>query len=333
MKKKITTIGSGTGSFMLLSGLVKHDLNISAIVSMADDGGSTGVLRDELGVLPPGDVRQCLTALSPAGNELRKLMNFRYGEGSLKGHTFGNIFLSTLEKTTGSFAEGLEVAQNILNVSGEVLPVTTQDARLVMRLNDQTVLLGEEMIERTAFQQVGPEKMYYDPIISANPKAIDRILSSDAVIIGPGTFYSGILANLAIPEISRALKETKAKIIFPVNLTNKKGHTSHFSIEDYVDELERFIGEGRADYVLVNKKNPASELLERYRNMEGEDALVRIEKTEDEKNRFGENKFVLRDLIDGNLVNLENKNDSIAHTRSFIRHDSDKLTKTILDLL
>lgn len=326
----MVTIGSGTGSFMLLSGLVKCPVEISAIVSMADDGGSTGILRDELGVLPPGDVRQCLVALSPAGNELRTLLNYRFENGGLKGHAFGNIFLSALQKTSGSFVEGLEVAQRILNVSGEVLPVTVEDARLVMQLVDNTVLYGEDAIERSAFQEIGTQKMYYDPIVSANPEAVERILSADAVVIGPGTFYSGILSNLAIPEIAEAIGKTKAKIIFPVNLTNKKGHTSRFCVEDYVEELEKLIGEGRTDFVLVNTENPPEALLTRYREQEGETALVGMR---DPNSAVHSEKFVFADLMDGSEAKKGSDHDALASTRSFIRHDSDKVAATIFKLL
>lgn len=135
-RKKIVTIGGGTGSFALLSGLKKYPIDICAIVSMADDGGSTGILRDELGVLPPGDVRQCLVALSDSSKELRDLMNYRFEKGGLKGHNFGNILLSALEKINGNFSKGLETAIKILNVKGEVIPVTNEPANLRMVLKN-----------------------------------------------------------------------------------------------------------------------------------------------------------------------------------------------------
>ena len=141
--KNIVTIGGGTGSFTLLSGLKKYPINISAIVSMADDGGSTGVLRDELGVLPPGDVRQCLVALSDSSEILRELMNYRFENGEFKGHNFGNLFLSALEKIKGNFVQGAEEAAKILNVKGEVIPVTNDDMRLLIELNDGRIIKGE----------------------------------------------------------------------------------------------------------------------------------------------------------------------------------------------
>ena len=140
--KKVVTIGGGTGSFMLLSGLKQYPIDISASVSMADDGGSTGILRDELGVLPPGDVRQCLVALSETPDMLRELMNYRFTNGGLEGHSFGNILLSALEKITGDFGAGVEEAAKILNVRGQVVPVTLSDTRLFMELEGGDLLRG-----------------------------------------------------------------------------------------------------------------------------------------------------------------------------------------------
>ena len=160
--KKITTISGGTGGFMLLSGLKKYDADISAIVSMSDDGGSTGELRDELGVLPPGDVRQCLVALSDASEELRALMTYRFSEGGLKGHSFGNLFISALEKTQNNFLDAIETAGDILKVKGRVVPVTGDDARLRMELKDGTLLEGEDVIDHGNFQKQGVKNLSFN---------------------------------------------------------------------------------------------------------------------------------------------------------------------------
>ena len=160
--KKVVTIGGGTGSFTLLSGLKKYPIELSAIVSMADDGGSTGILRDELGVLPPGDVRQCLVALSDTPDMLRELMNYRFAEGGLEGHSFGNIFLSALEKITGDFGRGVEEASRILNFRGVVIPVTLSDVRLFMELENGDVLSGESEINVSKkFEKVGVKKVFF----------------------------------------------------------------------------------------------------------------------------------------------------------------------------
>jgi len=239
--KKITTISGGTGGFMLLTGLKKYDADISAIVAMADDGGSTGELRDELGVLPPGDVRQCLVALSDASEELRALMTYRFSEGGLKGHSFGNLFISALEKTQNNFLDAIETAGDILKVKGRVVPVTGDDARLRMELKDGTLLEGEDVIDHGNFQKQGVKKLSFNSKVRANPKAVESILSADVVVIGPGDLYGSVLANLIVPGISEALKKTHAKIIYNANLTNKKGHTTGFDVDDYVAAIEEVI--------------------------------------------------------------------------------------------
>ncbi|MBI3638505.1 YvcK family protein, partial [Candidatus Wolfebacteria bacterium] len=256
--KNIVTIGGGTGSFTLLSGLKKYPINLSAIVSMADDGGSTGVLRDELGVLPPGDVRQCLVALSESSETLRELFNYRFESGGLKGHNFGNLFLSALEKISGGFQKGVEESGKILNVKGEVIPVTESDVKLVMKLKNKEVLNGEDEIGHNyEIQKIGIEKLFLTPKPKPNKKAVSAIKKADAIIIGPGKLYCSILPNLLVKEISGAIKKSKAQIIFVCNLFNKKGETDKFSMSDYVKEIEKYIGKNRIDYVIYNiQKSP-----------------------------------------------------------------------------
>ncbi|HLN19002.1 MAG TPA: gluconeogenesis factor YvcK family protein, partial [Patescibacteria group bacterium] len=177
--KNVVTIGGGTGSFMLLSGLKKYPINISAIVSMADDGGSTGVLRDELGVLPPGDVRQCLVALSDSSEIMRNLLNYRFENGGLKGHSFGNLFLSALEKISGDFNSGVEEAIKILNIKGKVIPVTNQDARLFIELGNGKILKGEDEINHAFdIEEKVFKKIYFYPKVKSNPQAIKSILEA-----------------------------------------------------------------------------------------------------------------------------------------------------------
>ena len=173
--RNIVTIGGGTGSFMLLSGLKKHNVKLSAIVTMADDGGSSGVLRDELGVLPPGDVRQCLVALSESPLYLRTLFNYRFEKGKLTGHSFGNLFLSALEKTTGNFENAISQSIQILNVRGEVIRVTTQNAHLYLRLKNGKLLRGQSEIDNSCFLPHDIQRFFYKPNVRANARALRKI--------------------------------------------------------------------------------------------------------------------------------------------------------------
>ncbi len=182
-RKKVVVIGGGTGTYTVLTGLKAYPLNLSAIVTMADDGGSTGILRDELGVLPPGDVRQCLVALSRSDRLMRELMNYRFSRGSLKGHNFGNILLSALEKVTGSFDAAVEKASDILRLAGRVFPATLDKVRLVTYLENGRILKGERTIHSANLKRVRDFKLF--PRAKANPKAVEAILKADAVIMGP----------------------------------------------------------------------------------------------------------------------------------------------------
>ena len=188
--KKVVTLGGGTGNFTVLRGLKKYNLDLTAIVSMADDGGSTGILRDELGVLPPGDVRQCLVALSDSSKLMRNLMNYRFEDGCLQGHSVGNILLSALEKVTGSFEQSIEEVSKILSIKGKVLPITTNQVRLKMILDNNKILNGEGEIYTSTEIDNGFRSIFLEPIPKVNQRAINEIMNADLIIIGPGGLYS-----------------------------------------------------------------------------------------------------------------------------------------------
>lgn len=328
--KRVVTIGGGTGSFTLLSGLKKYPVDISAIVSMADDGGSTGVLRDELGVLPPGDVRQCLVALSESSEKMRSLMNYRFENGGLQGHNFGNLFLSALEKTSGSFAKGVEEAMEILKVRGEVIPVTDEDAKLELELSDGTVLKGEnEINHHRSFQDIGVKELRFASKVRAYEKAIQRVKQADLIVIGPGNLYCSLLPNFILKDFAAAIKKSRAQVVYVSNLTNKRGHTIGFDADDYVTAIEQYIGKNRIDYVLFPARRPAKPLIERYEQVEGKDTLVMFQKGKNPKRRY---EVVQADIVSGKIP-VQDRNDAVAATRAFIRHDADRLARTVMFLL
>jgi uncharacterized cofD-like protein len=260
--KKIVTIGGGTGNFTVLRGIKSYDVDISAIVSMADDGGSTGILRDELGVLPPGDVRQCLVALSDSSRLMRSLMNYRFEQGGLGGHSFGNLLLSALEKVTGSFEKAVEEVGKILFIKGKVIPVTTHFVRLKMILKTCQVLEGEREIYLSHEIEKGYSSIYLEPYPKANPHAINEIMNADLIVVGPGGLHTSLIPNFLVEGVSDALRQSDAKKVFVVNLMNRRGQTSNYKVGDYMAEMERFIGEDVFDYILVNNQNPPKELIE-----------------------------------------------------------------------
>ncbi|MGK2849091.1 MAG: gluconeogenesis factor YvcK family protein [Minisyncoccota bacterium] len=323
--KKVVTIGGGTGSFMLLSGLKQYPIELSAIVSMADDGGSTGVLRDELGVLPPGDVRQCLVALSDSSAMLRELMNYRFSEGGLTGHSFGNLFLSALEKITGDFSDGVHEAAKILNVKGEVIPVTKTDTKLKVHLQDGHTLSGEHEINTSdAVGNIGVKKVFLHPRAIAHPRAIEKILEADLIIIGPGNHYCSILPNFLVSGVADALCRSNATVVYNCNLVNKRGHTDGFTLDRYVAEIHACLGRERIDFVTWNVRQPASALLHRYAKENGE--LVPFVLAENKKRQY---RVLRTDLLSRQLVKRD-KSDKIAQMRSFIRHDPKKLAQALM---
>lgn len=323
--KKVVTIGGGTGSFMLLSGLKEYAIDLTAIVSMADDGGSTGVLRDELGVLPPGDVRQCLVALSDTPDRLRELMNYRFTEGGLEGHSFGNLLLSALEKITGDFGRGVEEAARILNVRGRVIPVTLSDIRLFMELKNGDLLSGEHEINVShKFEKVGVKRVFLKPRPTVNPLALRAIEEADLIVIGPGNHYCAIIPNLLVPGMAEALRTAKGKVVYNCNLISKRGQTDLFTLEDYVRELNGYIGSERIDYVTFNTRPPSARLLQKYRSY-GD--LVTFAADIPRSYRV-----IRTDLLSTETV-VRRPEDKVASTRAFIRHDPHKLARTLSMLL
>lgn len=316
--KKVVVIGGGTGNFTVLKGLKNFNIDISAIVSMADDGGSTGILRDELGVLPPGDVRQCIVALSNSSRLMRSLMNYRFENGGLEGHSFGNLLLSALEKVTGSFEKAVEEVSKIMFIRGKVIPVTTNQTRLKMVLKNRKVLEGEKEVYLSSEIDQGYDTIYLEPYPKANHEALSEIKNADIVILGPGGLHTSLIPNLLVDGIVEALNESHAKKIFIANLMNRNGQTTNFSVSDYLNELVRFMGKDLFDYIIVNKQQPPKELIEIYAQ---EGTLVSndlIDSRVIEADLLGEvGKQPIKDLIKRNLI----------------RHDSEKLAQELMKIV
>ena len=325
LMKNIVTIGGGTGSYTVLSGLKNlPDVSLTALVCMSDNGGSTGVLRDELGVLPPGDIRQCLVALSEHSDIMRELMNYRFQEGALKGHSFGNIFLVALEKVTDDFGKGVEIASEILKVNGRVIPVTTNKAELSMTLANGKILEGENKIQNANIQNVGIKDIFYKNDVELNENARVALLKADYIILGPGNYYCSIIPNLIVNGFREALLESKAKIILPINLTNKLGHTTNWKVSAYVNDLEKYLGK-IVDVILVNTEKPSKEQIERYKLAEGDGVLI-----EDD---FKDNR-VIRDALLSHVISEPIIGDQkTPNIRGFIRHDSEKFARCLKKII
>ena len=322
-KLHLVVIGGGTGSFTLLRMLKDLTPNITALVNMTDDGGSTGILRDELGVLPPGDVRQCLVALSRA-KEIRELFNYRFSEGTLMGHSFGNLFLTALEKTTGSFATAVETASKVLNIRGTVIPITLDNVRLVLHSHDGKHTSGEHLIDVASFDKASLRpKLTLNPSAIINPKAERAIATADMVIIAPGDLYTSLGSLLIVDGVAEALKQTPAKIIYVCNLVAKPGQTDGFSVTDHASEIERFAGGPILDYVLYNTATPPPSLLKYY--SEHHANLVPFDLVDLKKQHY---QAVGQTLIARQPV-IPQIHDALAPYRSVIRHDGQAVAQFI----
>ena len=323
---KIAVIGGGTGSFTMLSSLKDYTSQIAAIVSMADDGGSTGVLRDELGTLPPGDVRQCLVALSDS-SKIRELFEYRFDTGTFNGHSFGNVLLTALEKISGDFSEAVETASEILRVNGVVIPATLDNVRLKMEWADKSLVLnGERVIDEEYFVH-DPRRatLSLTPEASANQMAISAIKQADIVVIAPGDLYTSLGPLLVIDGIGEALQNTKAKKFYVANLVSKKGQTDGFTVSDHANEIERFAGTPFLDYVLYNQESPTENVARRYKEEGGYVTLADADKLS----------TMHYEAVGGNFLGrmaTENNADSLISKRSLIRHDAKAVAKLILSL-
>ena len=319
-RSKIVCLGGGTGTYQVLLGLRQYRFDLAAVVTMSDSGGSSGRLRKELGVLPPGDARRALLALSGLHlkkKTLDKLFDFRFNNGELAGHSLGNLLLAALMQITGRTDVAISEAARILEVSGQVLPVTTDRTELVARLKDGTIIRGETNIDvRDIRPKIPIEEVYLSPqgkVFSGTKKAI---LEADLIILGPGDLYTSVIPNLLVSGVNQAIKKSKAKMVLIVNLMTKHGETDGFRASDFVREIRRYLGpagEGLS-YVLVNRKIKAtSKIIRWYKKYKAEP--------------------VQNDLGKGKEVGVEVIVRDFSQKGNLLRHDSKKLARAIVKLV
>lgn len=264
----IVVLGGGTGSYTVLRGLKRHTRDLTAVVSMFDSGGSTGALRDEFGILPPGDVRRCLLALSPEEEQtqvLRELFTVRFGqETSLKGHSFGNLLITALTKISKDEAEAINKAGHLLQIRGQVLPVTTDHRTLCAELNDGTIIKGETNIDIPKHDpKMRIKKIFLDNKAKAHPPVIEAIKSAEIIVLGPGDLYTSVMPNLLVDGIPEAIRSSPAKKVYICNLMTKLGETTGFAASDFLSEITRYLG-SPPDAIICNNKIGSAELLARY---------------------------------------------------------------------
>ncbi|MBI5400846.1 MAG: YvcK family protein [Candidatus Yonathbacteria bacterium] len=340
--KTVVIIGGGTGTFTLLQGLRQFPINNIVIVSTADDGGSTGILRRDLGVMPMGDIRQCLIGLSYTVPSLQKLFAYRFDTGTLKGHNAGNVILAALQKVSGSPEGAIAEAARLLNVRGEVLFVSRQPTTLSAKLSDGRVIKSEHELDEPVTKKRAPiKKLMLSPArilgreirsgekAEANPRVLDALARADAIVLGPGDLYTSTFPNLLVPGIAGAIRASQGKKILVTNIMTKLGQTDGFKVSDFVREVNAYLG-GSADApaidcVLVNTKKPRADILVRYRNEKASFVEPDIEKVK----KLGVQ--VIAKAVISNHLEKKMKGDALS--RSHVRHDPAKLAEIIWNLI
>ncbi|MBN1622327.1 MAG: YvcK family protein [Endomicrobiales bacterium] len=307
---KITTIGGGTGLSVLLRGLKKYTPDLTAIVSVTDDGGSSGKLRKELGVLPPGDIRNCLVALSEEENLMAKLFQYRFSSaGSLSGHSFGNLFLTAMSALTGSFDEGIAQTSKVLAIRGKVLPATLSSVILKAKLSDGKVVKGESKITKS-YSRVKHLKMF-PASPPAAPEVINAVNSCDGIVIGPGSLYTSLITNLLVEGMVPALKTAKKPKIYVCNIMTQPNETKNYKLSDHLAAFKKHIGENIFSYIIINVGSIPKMVAKRY-----------------ERKRQFPVRIDIKDYPGTKII----REDLVSH-QEYVRHDPDKLSKIIMKIL
>ena len=309
---KIVAIGGGTGLSTLLRGLKLYSSNITAIVTVADDGGSSGRLRREIGVLPPGDIRNCIAALASEEKLLTELFQYRFEAGTgLTGHSFGNLFLTAMSEITGDLEQAVTASSQVLAIKGTVLPATLSDVSLWAQMEDGRLIEGESNIPlaQGKISTMG----CIPPNPPALPAAIAAIKEADYIIIGPGSLYTSIIPNLLVPEIAAAIAKSKAPRIYVCNIMTQPGETENYTVADHIEAIDRVCRQKLFDAVLVHRKAPDPELLKRYAEENSHPVYIDREVI----TKLG------RRVVIANIMDEKGSVDSI-------RHNSNQLARVLL---
>ncbi|MDD3905285.1 MAG: YvcK family protein [Candidatus Omnitrophica bacterium] len=309
---RVVVIGGGTGLSTLLRGLKEYTSNITAIVTVADDGGSSGRLRKEFDVLPPGDIRNCLVALADAELLVGKLFQFRFAEGTeLAGHNFGNLFITALSQVTGDFDAAIKESSKVLAIRGRVLPSTLDKVTLVAEHSDGTETAGESQIPKSgkAIKRIRLKPVNCRPA----DEAIDAIRKADVIVMGPGSLYTSIMPNLLVGKIYQEMIDSKAIKIYVCNIMTQKGETEDYKASDHLKAIIEHTAPGIVDYCVINTAKIKPEILEKYKTEEAYPVIPDSENLKKMKSK----------VIEAHIVKAE----------GYVRHDSEKVSKIIVDLV
>jgi len=322
-QKNIVIIGGGTGTSVLLSGLKKYPVSLSAIITTADDGSSSGILRKEFNMIPPGDIRQCLIALAK-GNF--GYLNDRFHEGFLHGHTLGNLLITLFYQKNNDFQQAIDQLLQLVGAQGSLVPITLRPVTLIARLGNGKILKGEHNVTLSRDIRDNLKKLSLLPRrVKANPRAIKAINEADIIVVGPGNLYSSVLPNLLVPEIKNALIASKAKKVYVANLFTQPGHTEGFSVHDFLAVLKNYLGSDIFDFVIYNTAPVNPDLIQEHAGVLGSPVRIPLHIKKDKR-------FVGKSLVSA-TVKKTASSDPIAKIRNPFLHDSHKLARAVMGLM
>jgi uncharacterized cofD-like protein len=313
---KIVVIGGGTGLSTMLRGLKYFTTNITAVVTVADDGGGSGDLRQDLGILPPGDIRNCILALADTEPLMEELLQYRFKNGRLENQSFGNLFLAAMDGISSTFEEAVQKMSSVLAVTGKVLPVTLDNVTLKAKLKNGAVICGESKIPEGVAENNSPiDRVFLEPgNVRALQEAVEAIKDADAIILGPGSLYTSVIPNLLVEDIAKAVQKTEAIKIYVANIMTQPGETDDFGVEDHIRAILKHGGNDIIDYVIVNVGRISKDLEEKY--LEEHSKLVTIDEEAVEEMKVR--------IIEGDFVKTRN---------GLVRHNSEKLAAILMETI
>ena len=318
-RERIACIGGGTGLFHMLAGLRKlPNVHLSSIVNMSDDGGSSGRLKASFGVLPPGDVRMSLVALSNAPEIMNKLIQYRFSKGGcIRGHSMGNLLLTALSDIKGSLAEAVRSSSEILNIRGVVLPIISTKTTLCARFENGKIIRGESNIDLCKGRRphLHIQDIWHDPKAQCNVEALSAIIHSDIIIIGPGDLFTSVITNLLVRDIQEAICKAKAKKIYVCNLMTKPGESYGYSVDDHVREIIKYMGADCLDYIIISNTLFSQAALHKYARKRQFPVKLDVAR---QINRLTKAKIIVAD---------------VSHQTDLLRHGSDKMAHAILSII